>query len=216
VLQIMYVAIAFLLLCLFLGIHVRPIWQNIRMMLPWATFFFVIHVFFFASVRPEMTFIAAARHEAIVLCRLAGLSGVMGSLRDGIDAQALVDSLKTLMDRIGLRSRLAEDALQTLRLILVFIPQVLQEYKSLEYFNRALGFATPSTLRLKVQFYGGNLLPVLSRSLERARRLGEGMRLRGYGQVIPRGQLTPLPFGVWDAMLVLFIAVLLGSAWWVS
>ena len=216
VVQVLYVALVFLVLCQLLGVRLKPIWHNVRVMLPWATFFFLIHIFFFALVRPDMTLIEAARHEVIVLCRLAGLSGVMGSLRDGIDAQSLVDALKTLMDRVGLKSRLAEDTLQTLRLILVFIPQILQEYKSLEYFNRALGFGIPHSLRLKVQFYGGNLLPVLSRSLERAKQLGEGMRLRGYGQVIPRGQLTPLPFGAWDGAVVVLIVVLLGSVWWVS
>ncbi|MFB0517338.1 MAG: hypothetical protein ACETWG_12150 [Candidatus Neomarinimicrobiota bacterium] len=184
-------------------------------MLPWTVGFFLIHLVFSYIALPHSDLVAFLKDESIILLRFIGLAGVMGVLREGVKAQSLIDSLKTLVDRLHIKSRLAEDLLQTLRLVLVFIPQVMQEYRSLERFNLALGFTPPDTLREKVRFYGGNLLPVMSRSLTRAQQLGEVMRLRGYGLVIPRGQLTPLPFKFQDGMAVVVITVLLGCAGWV-
>ena len=213
--QVAYVAAMFLGLCLILGLRLGPLGRSVMVMLPWTLLFFAIHVAFSSLTEPQLAVGGVLRREFIVLLRFIGLAGVMGVLREGVDAQSLVYSIKTVLDRLRIRSRLAEDLLQTLRLILVFIPQVMREYRSLERFNQALGFAPPRTLREKVRFYGGNLLPVMSRSLARAYQLGEVMSVRGYGQVIPRGQLTPLPFRFRDGALVAATVVLLGSSGWV-
>jgi len=212
--QFACVAAVFLVLCLSLGLRLAPVGRSIRIMLPWTLVFFGIHLVFSSFATPQAGLVNLLSEESIILLRFVGLAGVMGVLREGMDAQSLIDSLKTLLDRLRIRSRLAEDLLQTLRLVLVFIPQVMREYRSLERFNRALGFAPPSTLREKIGFYGGNLLPVMSHSLARAHQLGEVMSLRGYGQVIPRGQLTPLLFRLRDGVAVAAIVVLLGSAGW--
>ena len=213
--QFAYAAAVFLLLFLPLGLHLAPLGRSIRLMLPWTLVFFAIHLAFSYISGPQSGLGDVLRREFIVLLRFIGLAGVIGVLREGMDAQSVVDSIKTLMDRLRVRSRRMEDFLQTLRLILVFIPQVMREYQSLERFNLALGFKPPGTLRERVRFYGGNLLPVMSRSLARARQLGEIMTLRGYGRAIPRGQLTPLPFRFQDSAAVAVIAVLLGSSGWV-
>ena len=213
--QFAYVATVFLLLCLALGLRLAPLGRSIRLILPWTLVFFAVHLAFSYLYGPQPGLGGILRQEFIVLLRFIGLAGVMGVLREGMDAQSLVDSIKTLMDRLRVRSRRVEDFLQTLRLILVFIPQVMREYQSLERFNLALGFTPPGTLRERVKFYGGNLLPVMSRSLARARQLGGIMTLRGYGRVIPRGQLTPLPFKFQDGAAVVVIAGLLGSSGWV-
>jgi len=194
--QFAYVAAVFLLLCLSLGLRLAPLGLSIRLMLPWTLVFFAIHLAFSYISGPQSGLGDVFRREFIVLLRFIGLAGVMGVLREGMDAQSVVDSIKTLMDRLRVRSRRVEDFLQTLRLILVFIPQVMREYQSLERFNLALGFKPPG-------------------SLARARQLGEIMTLRGYGRTIPRGQLTPLPFRFQDSAAVAVIAVLLGSSGWV-
>ena len=213
--QFAYAAVVFLLLCLLLGLRLAPIGGSVRVMLPWTLVFFAVHLAFSYLAGPQPGLGPVLRRESIVLFRFIGLAGVMGVLRERMDAQSLVDSIKTLVDHLRIRSHRVEDFLQTLRLILVFIPQVMREYQSLERFNLALGFTPPGTLREKVRFYGGNLLPVMSRSLTRAHQLGEVMSLRGYGQVIPRGQLTPLPFRLRDSAAVAAITVLLGSSGWV-
>ncbi len=209
------VVVAFLALCLLLGIGLVPLWRSVRIMLPWTLLFFGIHLAFSTFLDPGAGLAAILRRELIVFLRFIGLALVMGSLREGLSGRDLVDSLKTLVDRLGIRSRGAEDFLQTLRLVLVFIPQVAQEYHSLERFNLALGFAPPRRFVEKIRFYGNNLLPVMSRSLARARQLGVVMSLRGYGRVIPRGQLTPRPLAARDGFAVVVIVVLLGSAQWV-
>ena len=209
-----YNASCFLALTMLLGLSLRPIVGSARLMLPWTLLFFTVHVLFTWVVEPGRDFTAVLAGEAIILARFIGLSGVMGVLRVGISAQRIVDSLKTLLDRSRWHSRPAEDLLQILRLILVFIPQVRQEYGRLERFNRALDFTPPATLGQKVRFYGGNLLPVLSRSLARADQLGAVMQLRGYGRVVPRGQLTPVAFRATDTGWGLAILVLLGSGGW--
>lgn len=212
ILQLVYVAVAFLLLCLFLRLHFKSMWRSIRIMLPWTLIFFTIHLGFAYYTSPQLGLGFVIKDELIVLLRFIGLTGVMGILRDGLDAQALVDSIKTLIDRLRIRSRRAEDFLQTLRLILVFVPQIMEEYRNLEQLNSALGFTAPNTLKDKIKFYGGNLLPVMSRSLGRARQLGAVMSLRGYGLAVPRGQLTPLPLRLQDGMAIAIISALLGSA----
>ncbi|UCD37702.1 MAG: hypothetical protein JSW54_12920 [Fidelibacterota bacterium] len=215
-LQLTYVASAYLAICMLLGLRLAPVARSVKMILPWTLVFFAIHLVFSTLAEPQHSPLTVLRRESIILFRLIGLAGVMGVLRQGMSAQSLVDSLKTMADRLHIRSHLVEDFLQTLRLILIFIPQVLREYRNLERFNLALGFTPPGSLRAKVGFYGGNLLPVMSRSLSRARQLGEVMDLRGYGKVIPRGQLTPLPFRIRDGGIALSIILLLGSAGWVS
>ncbi len=213
--QLVGVAAVFLVLCKFLGLHLVHLARNVRVILPWTIIFFAIHLIFSLVNQPQAGLAGLIREESIILFRFLGLAGVMGVLREGMSAQALVDSFKSLMDRLHIRSRIGEDLLQTLRLILVFIPQVMREYQSLERFNRALGFAPPNTIREKVRFYGGNLLPVMSRSLTRAHQLGTVMVVRGYGRVIPRGQLTPIPFGSRDGLAAAAVVVFLGGVGWV-
>ncbi len=212
--QLAYSTSCFLALTMLLGLSVRPIVGSVRLMLPWTLLFFTVHVLITWLVEPGQGFRSVIAGEAIILARFIGLSAVMGVLREGISAQRIVDSLKTLLDKSRWHSRRAEDLLQILRLILVFIPQVRREYARLERFNRALGFAPPANLGQKVRFYGGNLLPVLSRSLARADQLGVVMDQRGYGRVVPRGQLTPVPFRTADTGWTLAILVLLGGGGW--
>ncbi len=212
--QLGLILVVFVVLCLPLGVGLSPLWVSVRIMLPWTLLFFGIHLGFSLFLDPDLEVVDVVKREIMVLLRFMALALVMGSMTGGLSAQNLVDSLKTLLDRWHIRSRRAEDFLQTVRLILVFIPQVTREYRSLERFHRALGFAPPQGLAARVRFYGHNLLPVMSRSVDRARQLGVIMNLRGYGQVIPRGQLTPVPFRLADALAVALIVVLLGGAGW--
>ncbi|MEE9466363.1 MAG: energy-coupling factor transporter transmembrane component T [Candidatus Neomarinimicrobiota bacterium] len=212
--ELAYTAVTFLALTFFLSLSLRPVLDSVRLMLPWTLLFFAIHVGFTWLADTGRSLVPVLAGESIILLRFIGLSAVMGVLRVGLSAQRLVDSLKTLLDRTRRSSPMAEDLLQTFRLILVFIPQVQREYRGLERFNRALGFAPPATLPKKVRFYGGNLLPVLSRSLDRAEQLGEVMVLRDYGRVVPRGQLSPLPFRTADTAWTVCILLLLGSGRW--
>ncbi len=212
ILQLVFIAAVFLLFCLILRLQFRSMWRSIRIMLPWTLIFFTIHLGFAYYTSPQLGLGVTIKDESIVLFRFIGLTGVMGILQDGLEAQALVDSLKTLIDRLRIRSRRAEDFLQTFRLILVFLPQIMEEYRNLEQLNSALGFTNPNTLKDKIKFYGGNLLPVMSRSLTRARQLGTVMSLRGYGLAVPRGQLTPLPLRLQDGIAIVIITALLGGA----
>ncbi len=212
--QLAYSGVCFLALTLLLGLSVRPMVGSVRLMLPWTLLFFTVHLMFTWKLAPGRDFKSVLTGETIILARFIGLSAVMGVLLVGLSAQRIVDSLKTLLDKSRWHSRRAEDLLQILRLILVFIPQVRREYARLERFNRALGFAPPANLGQKVRFYGGNLLPVLSRSLARADQLGVVMEQRGYGRVVPRGQLTPVPFRAADSGWTLAILVLLGGGGW--
>jgi energy-coupling factor transporter transmembrane protein EcfT len=214
-LQFGYVVAVFLVLCAILRARLSPMARSIKVILPWTFIFFIIHMTFSKLAEPQVDLMSILKSEAIVLFRFIGLAGAMGVLREGVSAESLVDSIKTLIDRLGIKSHLAEDLLQTMRLILIFIPEVMREYRSIERFDLALGFDAPVTLRERVSFYGGNLLPVVSRSLSRARQLGEVMNLRGYGKFLPRGQLSPLPFRTRDGLAVSVITVLLGSVLWV-
>ena len=215
VIEFLYVAGIFIVLCMILRVKLTNILKSIRLIMPWILIFFVIHLIFVQLSHPSIGFSQILYRELIVLLRFIGLAGVMGILRDGMNAHSLVDSIKTLSDRLGISSRLIEDLLQTLRLILLFIPQVIREYRMLERFNLALGFKSPSNLREKISFFGGNLMPVMSRSLARAQQVGAVMGLRGYGQVIPRGQLTPISFKRLDIGLTLGGLFLLTSVLWI-
>ncbi|MFC1618403.1 energy-coupling factor transporter transmembrane component T family protein [Candidatus Neomarinimicrobiota bacterium] len=212
--EFFYVAGIYTALCLIIKVKMVYILRSIRIVIPWALFFFIIHLVFIRLSHPRTALSQLLFGELIVLLRIIGLAGVMGILRKGMNAQSLVDSVKTLSDRLGIKSRFIEDFLQTLRLILLFIPQVIREYRSLERFNLALGFKPPSNLREKIRFFGGNLLPVMSRSLSRAHQVGTVMSLRGYGQVIPRGQLTPVSFTLTDIGLTMGSLFLLTSVSW--
>ena len=213
-LQLAYSTVCFLVLTISLGLSVRPIVGSVRLMLPWTVLFFTIHVLFTWAVEPGRSFSSVISGEAIILARFIGLSAVMGVLLVGMGAQRIVDSLKTLLDKSRWHSRRAEDLLQILRLILVFIPQVRREYGRLERFNRAFGFTPPANLGQRVRFYGANLLPVLSRSLARADQLAVVMDQRGYGRVVPRGQLTPVPFRAADSGWTVAIMLLMGGGQW--
>jgi energy-coupling factor transporter transmembrane protein EcfT len=212
--ELLYTAGIFTALSLIIKVRIVYILRSIRIVIPWALVFFMIHLIFVYLSPPRTRFSQILFEELIVFLRIIGLAGVMGILRKGMNAQSLVDSVKTLSVRLGIKSRMIEDFLQTLRLILLFIPQVIREYRSLERFNLALGFKPPSNLREKIKFFGGNLLPVMSRSLSRAHQVGRVMSLRGYGLVIPRGQLTPVAFTLTDLGLTLGGLFLLTSVSW--
>ena len=185
------------------------------LMLPWATVFFAIHIGFTVWGGEGLTIRRAIEREIIVLLRLVGLSLVIGTVRRGLEAQRIIDSLKTGLDRLRIRSHLGEDFLQTMSLMLAFIPQVQKEYRELARFQQALGFRQPAGLRERTHYYGGHLATVLSRSMERARQVGQVMQLRHYGEVVPRGQLTPEPFRRRDGLALLGGMMVLGTALWV-
>lgn len=185
-----------------------------RIMLPWALAFFAVHVGFTQLASNNTALAQTAQTESVVLARLMGLTLILGTVRNGLTAQGLIDSLKTMLDRLNIRSRWAEDFLQTVSLTLAFIPHVQTEYTELARFHRALGFTPPSTFRQRITYYGSHLVPVLSRSLDRAQQVGAVMALRRYGQVIPRGQLTPEIFTWRDGLAVAGTTILLGAVLW--
>lgn len=215
IIEFLYVAGIFITLCLIINVRMGHILRSIRAVISWTMFFFIIHILFTFYSQADNRLLHILFDESIVLLRFIGLAGVMGVVREGVNIQALVDSIKTVVDRLRVKSRLIEDFLQTLRLIMLFIPHVIGEYRSLERFNSALGFMAPSSLVEKVRFYGGNLAPVMSRSLARAYQIGAVMNVRGYGRVIPRGQLTPVSVTLVDIGLATVSLLLLTSVLWI-
>lgn len=215
-LEIGSVLVAFMALALFLKMDIRGGFRDVWIMLPWAMAFFAIHAGFVLWAGAAQTPLATLGKESIVLQRLIGLSLVLGTVRHGIEGQTLIDSLKTALDQTGLHSRWGEDAVQTLRLTLSFIPQAQDEFKQLQRFHAALGFSRPRGLRQRIRYYGSHITPVLSRSMDRARQVGLVMEQRGYGRVVPRGQLTPVPFRSTDAIWVGLGMMLLGVSLWAS
>lgn len=208
-------AASFLLLSLIFGLQLKPVVASLSLVLPASLILFTIHMTFVILTQPGTAPLAAIAGQSLTLLRYLGLTMVMGAVVSRLEAQALVDSVKTLMDRIGIRSRLWEDLLQTLRLILVFIPQVRREFEGLQHYNRALGLSPRKSLLGRLSFFGEAFLPLLSRSLARARQLGTIMDLRGYGMTVPRGQLRPLPLRWQDGVAMLSIIALFGSVQWV-
>jgi energy-coupling factor transporter transmembrane protein EcfT len=207
IIEFLYVAGIFITLCLIINVRMGHILRSIRAVISWTMFFFIIHILFTFYSQADNRLLHILFDESIVLLRFIGLAGVMGVVREGVNIQALVDSIKTVVDRLRV--------LQTLRLIMLFIPHVIGEYRSLERFNSALGFMAPSSLVEKVRFYGGNLAPVMSRSLARAYQIGAVMNVRGYGRVIPRGQLTPVSVTLVDIGLATVSLLLLTSVLWI-
>ena len=213
-LQFSYALVMFLILASLLKLPLKHMLADVRNLLPISIIFFGIHLFFSIITSGDMPWQDVIARESIVLFRFIGLSVVMGMVHRQIGAERLVDALKTASDKLSIRSRLIEDILQILRLIMAFIPQVTREYQGIERFNSALGFQPPAKLKSRVKFYSENLMPVLSRSLTRAQQLGHIMSLRGYGRVIPRGQLHPLPMSGKDRISCIAIMVMLGSSKW--
>ena len=208
-------AASFLLLSVIFGLQLKPVMASLSLVLPASLILFTIHMAFVILTQPETALLTAVAGQSITLLRYLGLTIVMGAVVSRMEAQALVDSVKTLMDRLGVRSRLSEDLLQTLRLILVFIPQVRRDFERLQHYNRALGLSPRKSLLGRLSFFGEAFLPLLSRSLTRARQLGTIMDLRGYGIAVPRGQLRPLPLRWQDGVAMLSIIALFGSVQWV-
>ncbi len=206
--------LAFNLLTWLLHFDLQQVYRNVRQMIPWTSIFFTIHVLFSMATKTTQSSLDVLTREAIVFFRFLALAGVMGVVLNGIGVQRFIDSLKTIFDRLGVHSHFGEDMLQTLRLILTFIPQVSREYAGLMEFNRAVGFEEPANFFLRTRFYGSNLLPVVSRSLDQAYQVGGTMLLRGYGRVVPRGQLTPVPFVLADALKLCGIALVFGILVW--
>ncbi len=209
-----YALVMFLVLASLLKLPLKQMLADVRNLLPISIIFFGIHLFFSIVTSGDIQWQAVVARESIVLFRFIGLSVVMGMVHQQIGAERLVDALKTASDRLSIRSRMIEVILQILRLIMAFIPQVTREYQGIERFNSALGFKPPTKIKDRVTFYSENLLPVLSRSLTRAQQLGHIMSIRGYGRVIPRGQLHPLPMSGKDRITCIAIMVMLGSSKW--
>jgi energy-coupling factor transporter transmembrane protein EcfT len=208
--------LAFNALTWMLHFDLQQVYRNVRQMIPWTSIFFTIHLLFSVATNSTLSVVDVLNREAIVFFRFLALAGVMGVVLNGVGVQRFIDSLKTILDRLGVHSHFGEDMLQILRLILTFIPQVSREYAGLMEFNRAVGFEEPTSFFQRMRFYGSNLLPVVSRSLDQAYQVGGTMVLRGYGRVVPRGQLTPVPFVVADALKLCGIALVFGILVWTT
>lgn len=213
-LSLALVWLTFNTLVLILKFDLKPVYRNVRQLVPWTLIFFTIHLLFSVATNSTLSVLDVFGREAIVFFRFLALAGVMGVVLNGVGVQRFIDSLKTIFDRLGVHSHFGEDMLQILSLILTFIPQVSREYAGLMEFSRAVGFEEPANFFQRMRFYGSNLLPVVSRSLDQAYQVGGTMVLRGYGRVIPRGQLTPVPFTLADATKLGGIALVFGTLVW--
>ncbi|MFQ6674267.1 MAG: energy-coupling factor transporter transmembrane component T [Fidelibacterota bacterium] len=123
---------------------------------------------------------------------------------------SILDAIRTLWRRTGIRWRRAEDAFQLLYLTFRFFPMLKEEVEGMANVDEALGIP-PARRKFDMIKRTVVYLPgLVANCLHRAENLGLAMDTRGYGRVLPRGVASPWHFCPSDAfvfaLLVLFLA----------
>lgn len=120
---------------------------------------------------------------------------------------SLIDSLRTLWSKTGIKWRVIEDGFQLLYLTFRFFPTCQDDIRNYGNFEKALGFPSDNGRWGSVKRYATKLPALIAVSFRRAEQLGWAMEVRDYGRIIPRGIASPVPFTVIDGM-ALTIALL--------
>ena len=127
-----------------------------------------------------------------------------------ISSTDILDALRTVWRKSGVRWRRVEDAFQLLYLTFRFFPVLKEQVLSMSRLDTALGLPRPGGRIGHMKRMASSLPGLVANCLHRADNLGLAMESRGYGSVLPRGLANPLFFHGADVLalgvLIFFVS----------
>tara|TARA_Y100000310_G_scaffold293420_1_gene322980 strand:+ start:337 stop:1065 length:729 start_codon:yes stop_codon:yes gene_type:complete len=128
-----------------------------------------------------------------------------------INSDKLIDAFRTMWLKTGIKSRKVEDFFQLTSLILRFFPTFTQEVKLRLEVSKMLGIPTSKSIIESAKSKAKILPGLILNCLRRADILEKSMRIRGYGNHIPRSLANPVYFTSYDLFFVISLFLFIGG-----
>lgn len=140
-----------------------------------------------------------------LLSALKILLMVMGTVLflERVSSSEMIDSLRTLWSRRGLKWRWMEDLFQLLDLSMRFFPMVSEEVKAVNRLEKALSLAPTKSIWAQLKKPSTQLPTLVATCIHRAEQIGDSMAGRGYGKVVPRSVSSPVKFKTLDGVVLM-------------
>ncbi|MBC8400069.1 MAG: hypothetical protein H8E14_01125 [Candidatus Marinimicrobia bacterium] len=185
---------------------VRSIWWRLRPYLIFLPLMVILYTIFSLFLTTNnLTDILIQGGFALVKMLL--MIAIMGIYFENSESGEIFNALRSLWQKSKLPWRWVEDFFMFLELTLRFFPAFQRDWEHLHQSRQALGLSG-SLKRLAIIKQTAAYLPgLLLQSLRQADNTALSIKLRGYGNRIPRGIVFPVKFSGWDALVFLIVTL---------
>ena len=143
--------------------------------------------------------------------RLSLMMVTLSLLLSSLNSDQLVDAFRTIWLKTGIKSRKVEDFFQLISLILRFFPTFSSEVKHRLEVSKMLGIPTSNSIIESAKSKATILPGLIINCLHRADTVEKSMRIRGYGNHIPRSVANPVYFTSYDLFFIIFLILFIGG-----
>ncbi|MCK5329806.1 MAG: hypothetical protein KAK01_00225 [Candidatus Marinimicrobia bacterium] len=184
----------------------RSIWWRLRPYLIFLPLMVILYTIFSLFLTTNnLTDILMQGGFALVKMLL--MIAIMGIYFENSESGEIFNALRSLWQKSKLPWRWVEDFFMFLELTLRFFPAFQRDWEHLHQSRQALGLSA-SHKRLAIIKQTATYLPgLLLQSLRQADNTALSIKLRGYGNRIPRGIVFPVKFTNWDALVFLIVTL---------
>ena len=179
----------------------RPFWKYFPLT---GLIFFVIS--FLVSDRPISTIIMGV---TLATLRLIVMVSVMTIYTLKSSSQDVITAFRSIWFKMNLNYRWVEDLLLFFDMTVRFFPTFKEEWRQLERSQKALSISISESYLKKVIQVAQFVPDFIILNLNKSESITRVMKMRGYGESIPRSVFPFIKFTFFDLTLVLLIPIIL-------
>ena len=179
----------------------RPFWKYFPLT---GLIFFVIS--FLVSDRPISTIIMGV---TLATLRLIVMVSVMTIYTLKSSSQDVITAFRSIWFKMNLNYRWVEDLLLFFDMTVRFFPTFKEEWRQLERSQKALSISISESFLKKVLQVAQFVPDFIILNLNKSESITRVMKMRGYGESIPRSVFPFIKFTFFDLTLVLLIPIIL-------
>lgn len=195
------------------SLNYKSISKLIKRIIPFLYFLPVFFLTYFAvsTLFGEYTISQIINTAGVALVRLILLLTIMSVYIEISKNNNIVHALRSLWSKIDFKWKWIDDIFIFLELTLRFYPSFQLEWDILNRSRKALGLEQGNSRWKRVKSIANDLPGIIVQNYLKAENTANVMKLRGYGNVIPRGVAQPILFNLID----LIASILIISCYWI-
>lgn len=183
------------------------IWRRLYPFLLFLPVMVILYIIFSLLLTKE-TLIEIIYQGGFALVKLLLMIAIMGLYFEKSVSGELLIAIRSLWRKSNLSWRWVEDFFMFLELTLRFFPAFQRDMEHLHQSRQALGLTQSGNKLVLIQQTAAYLPGLILHNLRQADDIALGIKLRGYGNKIPRGLIFPVKFTRLDGLFFMIITLL--------
>jgi len=183
------------------------IWRRLYPYLLFLPVMVLLYIIF-SLILTKDTFVEIIYQGGFALAKLLLMIAIMGLYFEKSVSGEILAAIRSLWRKSNLSWRWVEDFFVFLELTLRFFPAFQRDWEHLHQSRQALGLTRSNNRLVFIRQTAAYLPGLLLQSLRQADDIALSIKLRGYGNKIPRGIIFPVEFTGLDAVFFLVISLL--------